>query len=369
MVNMIKFFDIYNQDKKIHKQIFKDLKLLFKKTDFILGSHVEKFEKSFAKYSNTKYAVGCANGTDAIYLALRSLNLKKNSEVIMPAMTYCSTVFSIIRSGLKPVLVDIDKNKPIISINEIKKKINKRTKAIMLVHLYGESCDFYKLKKILNKKKIFVIEDASQAHGGYDYSSGKRGKKVGNQGDIACFSLYPGKNLGAYGDAGVITTNNKKIYKFLKKMRNLGSEKKYHHDIVGVNSRLDTMQALILSKKLRNLDFYNSKRIQIAKIYNSEINNNKLTKLVYSKGCVFHQYVIIADNIKKFLKHLSKNKIPFGRHYPFPIHKLKAVKNLFLKDKFPNSELLAKKGISLPIDPLLKLKDIKKICNILNKFN
>ena len=125
---MIKFFDIYNQDKKIHKQIFKDLKLLFKKTDFILGSHVEKFEKSFAKYSNTKYAVGCANGTDAIYLALRSLNLKKNSEVIMPAMTYCSTVFSIIRSGLKPVLVDIDKNKPIISINEIKKKLTREQK-------------------------------------------------------------------------------------------------------------------------------------------------------------------------------------------------------------------------------------------------
>ena len=152
-------------------------------------------------------------------------------------------------------------------------------------------------------------------------------------------------------------------------MRNLGSEKKYYHDIVGVNSRLDTIQALILSKKLKNLDFYNSKRKQIAKIYNSEINNNKLTKLIYSKGCVFHQYVIIADNIKKFSKHLSKNKIPFGRHYPFPIHKLKAVKNLFLKEKFPNSELLAKKGISLPIDPLLKLRDIKKICNVLNKFN
>jgi dTDP-4-amino-4,6-dideoxygalactose transaminase len=364
----MKFFDIHNQDKKLHKQIFKDLKLLFKKTDFILGSGVEKFEENFARYSKTKFAVGCANGTDAIYLALKALNLKKNSEVIMPAMTYCSTVFSIIRSGLKPVLVDIDKNKPIISIDEIKKKINKRTKAIMLVHLYGESCEFYKLKKILKKKKIFIIEDASQAHGGYDYSSGKRGKKVGAQGDIACFSLYPGKNLGAYGDAGVITTSNKKIYKFLKKMRNLGSEKKYYHDIIGVNSRLDTMQALILSKKLKNLDFYNSKRKQIAKIYNSEINNNKLTKLIYSKGCVFHQYVIIADNIKKISNHLNKNKIPFGRHYPFPIHKLKAVKNFFLKDKFPNSELLAKKGISLPIDPLLSKKEIKRACKIINDY-
>ena len=369
MVNMIKFFDIHNQDKKIHKAIFKDLKLLFKKTDFILGSNVERFEKKFALYSNTKYAVGCANGTDAIYLALKALNLKKNSEVIMPAMTYCSTIFSIIRAGLKPVLVDIEQNKSIISIDKIKEKINKKTKVIMLVHLYGESCEFFKLKKILQRKKIFIIEDASQAHGGYDYSSGKRGKKVGSQGDIACFSLYPGKNLGAYGDAGIITTSNNKIYKYLKKLRNLGSEKKYYHDIIGVNSRLDTIQALILLKKLKNLDSYNFKRKLIAKIYSSKINNHKLKKLNYSRGCVYHQYVVITDNIKKFTKYLTTNNIPYGRHYPFPIHKLKAVKNLFSKEKFPNSELLAKKGVSLPIDPLLSKKAILKTCKIINDYN
>lgn len=364
----MKFFDIHNQDKKIHNEIFKDLKLLFRRTDFILGSDVEKFEKKFAQYSNTKYAIGCANGTDSIYLALKALNLKKNSEVIMPAMTYCSTIFSIIRAGLKPVLVDIDYNKPTISIEKIKKKINQKTKVIMLVHLYGESCEFFKLKKILQKKKIYVIEDASQAHGAYDYSSGKKGKKVGSQGNIACFSLYPGKNLGAYGDAGIITTNDKKIDNYLRKMRNLGSEKKYYHDIIGVNSRLDTIQAIILSKKIKNLDLYNSKRAKIAKIYNSNIYNNKLSKLIYSKGCVFHQYVIIADNFNNFSNYLLKKKIPFGRHYPFPIHKLKAVKNLFLNEKFPNSERLASKGVSLPIDPLTKKGDILKICKIINDY-
>jgi dTDP-4-amino-4,6-dideoxygalactose transaminase len=218
----MKFFDIYKQDKKIHQQILNDLKFLFKKTDFILGSPVEKFEKEFAAYCNTKYAIGCANGTDAIYLALKSLNLKKNSEVIMPAMTYCSTVFSVIRAGLKPVLVDIEKNSSVASNKEIIKKITNKTKVVLFVHLYGESCRYHDLKKTLKRKKIFILEDASQAHGAFDYSSGIRGKKAGSQGELGCFSLYPGKNLGAYGDAGIITTNSKKKYEYLKKIRNQG---------------------------------------------------------------------------------------------------------------------------------------------------
>lgn len=364
----MKFFDIYNQDKKLHKKILIDLKLLFRKTDFILGASVEKFEKEFASYCNTKYAIGCANGTDAIYLALKSLNLKKNSEVIMPAMTYCSTIFSIIRAGLKPVLVDIEKNSPVISNEKIKQKINSKTKVILLVHLYGESCRYHKLKKILKEKKIFILEDASQAHGAFDFSSGKKGKKVGSQGELACFSLYPGKNLGAYGDAGIITTNNKKKYEYLKKIRNLGSEKKYYHDIIGVNSRLDTIQALILSQKLKNLDKYNANRKKISNIYKKKINNDKIKKIQYSEGSVFHQYVLIANNLKKFSEYLTRQKIPFGRHYPFPIHKLKAVKNLFLKQKFPNSENLAKNGISIPIDPLMKKSDILEVCKKINNF-
>ena len=364
----MKFFDIYNQDKKLHQEILNNLKLLFKKTDFILGSSVEKFEKKFANYCNTKYAIGCANGTDAIYLALKSLNLKKNSEVIMPAMTYCSTIFSIIRAGLKPVLVDIEKNSPVISNEKIIKKITNKTKVVLLVHLYGESCRYYKLKKMLERKKIVILEDASQAHGAFDYSSGKKGKKVGSQGELGCFSLYPGKNLGAYGDAGIITTNNKKKYEYLKKIRNLGSKKKYYHDIIGVNSRLDTIQALILSKKLNNLDKYNLNRKKIADIYNKNINNYKIQKLKYSKGCVFHQYVLVVSDIKKFTEYLTSQKIPFSRHYPFPIHKLKAVKKLFLKQKFPNSENLAKNGISIPIDPLMKKRDVLEVCKKINNF-
>jgi len=365
----MKFFDIYNQDKKLHPRILGNIKRLFKKPEFILGSYVSIFEKKFAQYCNTKYAIGCGNGTDAIYLAIKSLNLKKNSEVLLPAMTYCSTVFSVIRAGLKPVLVDIDKNNPNISINNLKKKISKKTKLILLVHLYGESCKFHLLKKLIKNKKLFVIEDASQAHGAFDYSSGKRGLKAGSQGDLACFSFYPGKNLGAYGDAGIITTNDKKKYEYIKKLRNLGSEKKSEHEIIGVNSRLDALQALILSEKIKNLDFLNSRRRKIAKTYEKKITNKRIEKLKYSQGCVYHQYVIRTKNIAKLIKHLNKNNIPFGRHYPYPLHKLKALKNIFKNKKFPNSEYLASNGLSIPIDPLLKSNDIKKICSVINKFN
>ena len=368
MVNMIKFFDIHNQDKNIHSKILKDLKKLFKKTDFILGNASEVFEGKFANYCNTKFAIGCANGTDALYLALKSLKLPKNAEVILPAMTYCSTAFSVIRAGLKPILVDIEESSPNMSIEKIKSKISSRTKVILIVHLYGESFKYSLLKKIIKNKKIFIVEDASQAHGAYDYSSGKKGEKVGAQGDIACFSLYPGKNLGAYGDAGIITTNNKKLNDYIKTFRNLGSNKKFHHDIIGVNSRLDTIQSLILIHKLKNLDKYNKKRTIIAKRYKSLIKNKLIKKLNYSEGCVYHQYVITTKNINRLLKYLKKNKIPYGRHYPYPIHKLKALKNFFKNQKFPNSEYLARNSVSLPIDPLLKKKDLIYIINKLNLF-
>ncbi len=364
----MKFLDIYNQDKTVLKQITKDINRIIKKSDFILGNKVNEFESKFAKFCNTKYAVSCANGTDALYLAINSLNLPKNSEVILPAMTYCSTLFSVIRCGLKPILVDIEKKSSIISIEEIKKKITKKTKLIILVHLYGDMPNLSKISKILNSKKIHIIEDASQAHGAIDYST-KKPIKAGSYGILNCFSLYPGKNLGAYGDAGIITTNNKSKANYIKKFRNIGSDKKFFHDFVGVNSRLDTIQAAILIRKLNELNKHNTSRKKIAKIYSNNINNKNFEKLEYSKGCVFHQYVIKTKKIKKFLIYLQKKNIPYGRHYPFPLHKLNAVKTLFKSKKFKNSEELAKYGVSLPINPLLKNREIKNICNIINKFN
>ena len=361
---MIKFLDIYQQDKKLHISILNNFKKIFKKGDFILGNDVITFEKNFSKFCNSKFSIGCANGTDALTLALKSLNLKKNSEVIIPAMTYCSTAFSIINANLKPVLVDTEFMKSTISISDLKNKISNKTKVIMPVHLYGSVVNINEIKKLIRGKNIYIIDDCAQAHGAKD----DNGNQVGSLTDISTFSLYPGKNLGAYGDAGVITTNNKKFYIIIKKLRNLGSGVKFKHDLVGMNSRLDTLQAIILNHKLKQLSKLNSKRRKIALEYDNKINNKKIKKLKYSKFSIYHQYVLIVKRRNEFIKYLKKSKIQYGFHYPFAIHQLDALKKYFKGEKFPNSEILAKYGISIPIDPNLSKKDVNYIISRLNSF-
>lgn len=360
---MIKFLDLYKQDKKIINLISSDIKSIIKKNNFILGSEVAEFEKNFAKFCGTKYAVGCGNGTDAIVIALKSLNLPKNSEIIMPAMTYCSTAFAILNAGFKPILVDIEKDSPLINIDEISKKISKKTRVIMPVHLYGSVVDIKKIYSIIKNKNIYIIDDCAQAHG-----AKLRNKRVGSLSDISCFSLYPGKNLGAYGDAGIITTSNKKLYEKIKNYRNLGSTKKFIHTQIGINSRLDTIQAAILKRKLFLLDENNFKRSQIAKFYDENIINNKIIKLNYSKKSVYHQYVICVKERSKFAKYLESNEIQYGYHYPKSINQIDVLKKKFKNKKFTNAEFLAKNGISLPIDPNLTRKNIVKIAKILNTF-
>ncbi len=364
---MIKFFDLYKQDKALHKSILKKIESLFIKGDFILGKEVEVFEKNFSRFCGAKYSISCANGTDALTLALKSLNLPYNSEVIIPAMTYCSTAFSIIEANLKPILVDTEKLTSTISIGDLQKKITKRTKVILPVHLYGSTANLKAIKKIIKNKNIYLIDDCAQAHGAYDDSDNKK-KKIGSASDISCFSLYPGKNLGAYGDAGIITTNNLNFYNKLKKLRNLGSEKKFIHDEVGLNSRLDTIQAIILNEKLKNLTSYNKKRQKIAKFYNQNINNKKISKLKYSKSSVYHQYVVLVDNRNSLIKLLKKNKIQYGFHYPYAIHQLNVFKKRFKNKRYKNAEILAKNSISLPIDPNLSKKELNFIVKTLNEF-
>ena len=364
---MIKFLDIKRQDQKKINEIIKNLKKNFIKTDFILGKNVFIFEKKFSTLCNSKYAISCANGTDALTIALKSLNLKKNSEVILPAMTYCSTLIAVINANLKPVLVDISKNSSEIDLNEIKKKISKKTKVIIPVHLYGSPVNLYLLKKIIKNKKIFIIDDCAQSHGGFDYSSGKR-RNIGSITDISCFSFYPGKNLGAYGDGGMITTNNKNLHDKISAIRNLGSVVKYRHKYLGFNSRLDTIQATILLSKIKDLNRNNNLRKKIANIYNNNIINPKVVKIKYSKGSVYHQYIIMTNLRKKLIKLFNNNKVQYGFHYPYPLHKLEFAKKYFKNQSFPNSEKLANNGISLPIDPFLNNKELNKICNIINSL-
>ena len=364
---MIKFLDIFKQDQKLHNSIIKDIKKLFKSGDFILGKEVLKFEKNFKNFTQSKYAISCGNGTDALTIALKSLNLPNNSEVIIPAMTYCSTAFAVFNAGLKPVLVDTEFLKSTIDLFDLKKKINKKTKVILPVHLYGSVANLTGIKRMIKKKNIFLIDDCAQAHGSLDDSMNtNKKKKIGSTTDISCFSLYPGKNLGAYGDAGIITTNSKIFYDRIRKIRNLGSDKKFLHDYIGLNSRLDTIQALIFYKKIKNLAKLNKKRQKIAKFYNKNILNKNIVKLNYSKSCVYHQYVILVKNKKELIKKFNLKGIGFGFHYPFAIHQLKVFKKVFKHKKFINAERLASEGISIPIDPNLKPIEIKIIVNTLN---
>ena len=366
---MIKFFDIYRADYSLFKKNLSDVKKIFKKTNFINGAEVTNFENNFSKYCNVRYSIGCNSGTDAIFLALKSLNLKKNSEVIIPAQTYASTLFSVLRANLKPVLVDIQESNPTICPISLKKKVTNKTAVIILVHLYGECCNIKEIKKVIKNKKIILIEDAAQAHGAYDYSYGSKKKtRAGSIGDLGCFSFYPGKNLGAYGDGGMITTNSKKLKDTLLKLRNLGGVKKYEHKIIGFNSRLDTIQAAILDNKLKKLDQNNSKRFNNANFYYKNINNKNVKLLNLSNGCVYHQFVILTKKINKLMKELKKENIQFGRYYPTPIHKLVAVRKIFKNEKYKNAEYFSKYGIGLPIDPNLKKNEIQKICKIVNKI-
>ncbi len=364
MGKQIKFFDIYNQDKKIHLSFIKILKNHFKKSDFILGKSVSLFENNFSKFTKSKYSIGCANGTDALYLALKTLNLPKNSEVIVPAMTWISTVLSILNNNLKPVLVDVNKNDALISLKEVKKKINKNTKVILPVNLYGGIVNIQKIKKIIGKKKIFIIEDSAQAHGGKDNNA----NNIGKFSDLACYSFYPGKNLGCYGDGGMITTNNKKFYEKLIRLRNLGSKFKHKHEMIGVNSRLDTIQASLLNLKLKSLSKNNLKRSKIANFYKKTIKNKKIDVLQYSKHAVYHQYVILVKNRNRLIKILDKNNIQYGIHYPISINKLDCFKNIFKSKNFVNAEFIANHCLSLPIDPYLSISDQKKICYVLNSY-
>ena len=362
---MIKFLNLNKQDKNIQRNIFKDFKNIINRSNFINGNEVRIFEDKFAKYIGSKYAISVANGTDALIVALKALNLKKNDEVILPAMTWKSTLLSVTNLNLKPILVDINTRNSNINLIELKKKITKRTKAIIAVHLYGNPCKLKKIKKIIKNKKICLIEDAAQAHGAYDHDLKK---KAGSIGTFGCFSFYPGKNMGAYGDAGCITTNSEYLANRVRRIKNIGSLNKFDCEIEGINSRLDTLQAVVLKNKIINLDKYNKKRKLIADFYAKNIKHEKIIKLDYEKGCVYHQYVILSKIKNKIINSFIKNKIQFGEHYPISINNLKFIKKNFVKQRFKNAEFLARHCISLPIDPTLKMKELEKICKLLNNL-
>ena len=362
----MKFTDVNPFNKRVQKIINKSILNTVKKKDFILGKNVKKFEEKFSKMSNTNYAVGCATGTDALLLALKALNLKKNHEVIIPGMSYISTGLSVALNNNKIKFADIDNYTGLISLESIKKNLSKNTKVIIPVNLYGQKVNLKELRKVVGNK-VSIIEDSAQSHFAFNENSNKITSN--NYADTSCYSFYPAKNLGAFGDGGLITTNNKALYSKLMALRNLGAVKKNNHLLKGINSRLDTIQSVVLNQKLKSILSLNKKRRKIANYYDKNLHTIKQIKLTKTnKGSSRHLYVIRTKKRDKLIKYLAQKKIFCQMHYPYSLNKLSPIKKMIKKTKLENSERWAKECISLPIHPKLTISQTNRIVNELKLF-
>lgn len=333
---------------------------------YVLGKELELFEQEFAEYLGIKYCVGVASGLDALKIAVHLLGIGDDDEIIVQGNTYIASVMGITENGAVPVFVEPDEYYN-VDIDKIEEKITEKTKAIMVVHLYGQAADMTAIMKLAEKYHLKVIEDCAQAHGAMHC-----GKKVGTFGDIGCFSFYPTKNLGAFGDGGALVTSQESICKAAKIYRNYGSEKKYYNQIVGLNSRLDEMQAGLLRVKLKYLDQLNEEREQIAKKYLSHLKNNDICmpKLRRDSTSVWHQFVIRTENRKKLIEYLNEKGIHTMIHYPIPPHLSEAYKELNVsKGTLPITEQYADEVLSLPMYNGMSEKEIDEVIRGVNAFN
>lgn len=359
---------LMNDFKKEYTYFKKPVDLAIKKCLesgwYILGKEVKNFEKEFAKYIGTKYCIGVGNGLEALQISLMALGIGHGDEVITVSNSAVATTLAITNIGAKPVFVDVDEFYH-MDTDKIEEKITPKTKAIIPVHLFGQLCDIEKIKKIAKKHNLHVIEDACQAHG-----SSLKNKKAGSFGTFGCFSFYPTKNLGTYGDGGAIATNSLALYKKCLSIRNYGQTNRYEHDIIGLNSRLDEIQAAILNVKLKKLDILIKKRNLIAKIYLnnlsgiSQITLPKIRKNVWHS---FHLFVIQAEKRDELLEFLHSRGIQTIIHYPIPINKQKCYKQLN-SVSLKHTEYLASKIISLPINPFLKKSEVIRVCILIKQF-
>ena len=362
----LKFLDLKHQNKKIEKKIFTSIKNNIENSSFIGGKDLSEFQKEFANFLKIKFCLGVANGTDALEIAIKALNLKKNSEIIVPANTWISTAEAVLNNNLKVRFVDVDETHN-ICVEDLKKKINKKTSAIIVVHLYGNPANLDEIIKLKKKYRLKVIEDCAQAHGA-EY----KGKKISTFGDIGTFSFFPSKNLGCYGDGGCIVTNQKKLIINMKKIANHGGLKKNKHEIVGRNSRLDNIQAGILREKLKKLNQWIDIRNKQANLYFkylSDLKKISLIKILEKTKSSFHLMVIKTYKRNELKKFLDNNGISTSIHYPLSLPETP----IFKKDHYKNCKKMksikfSKQILSLPIGEHLSLKDIKYICNKIKSF-
>ncbi len=374
--------DLQSQYKNIKSEIDNAVTDVIESGQYINGPVVQEFSLNLAKYMSVKHVIPCANGTDALQVALMALDLNPGDEVITTDFTFAATVEVIALLNLKPILIDVDLETFNIDCNKLKKAIGPKTKAIVPVHLFGQPADMEKIMQISKEHNLYVIEDNAQAIGSkYQFKSGIK-KKVGTIGDIGTTSFFPSKNLGCFGDGGALFTNNDELAIKIKGIVNHGMYKRYHHDVVGVNSRLDSVQAAILNAKLPYLNSYNKSRQDSARKYSEALKNcNQIITPILSNGCaeicgscdchVFHQYTIriLSKNRDELADYLLTQEIPFGIYYPIPLHKQNAYKSESFKDEdFVNTNTLSHQVISLPMHSELTDDQIDFITGKIIKF-
>lgn len=358
----IAFVDLKAQYRAIAKEIDAAIARVVQRTDFILGEDVRSFEEEFARFSTVKHCVSCASGTDALQLALLASGVGAGDEVITCTHTFIATPLAIVDAGAKPVLVDCEEKYYTIDVSKIEAAITPRTKAIIPVHLYGQPADMDPILEIARRHKLLVIEDACQAHGA-EY----KGRRCGALGDLAAFSFYPGKNLGAYGDGGAVVTNREDFAERVRLLRNYGQKVKYQHTCKGFNSRLDTMQAAVLRAKLPHLEKWNESRRRAAAQYTKALESTSLglpAVADYAKH-VFHLYVVRTPKRKELQAAMDAQGISTGIHYPIPVHLQPAFADLGCKrGSFPIAEAITPQILSLPMFPEISEKEIERVVNV-----
>lgn len=365
---MIPFLDLKGLNAQYRAELIEACTRVIDSGWYIQGNECKEFDKEFASYCGTKYAIGVANGLDALILILRAYKelgfMTDGDEVIVPSNTYIASILAISQNNLVPVLVEPDINTYLLDPNKIEEKITHKTKAILPVHLYGQTCEMDRINEIAKKYNLKVIEDSAQSHGAYFND-----KRSGNLGDASGFSFYPGKNLGALGDGGAVTTNYEELANTIKALANYGSHKKYENLYKGVNSRLDEIQAAMLRVKLKYLDNEVEKRREIANYYLENIKNENivLPTLRSEDNHVWHIFVVRTKNRDELQKHLLENSIQTLIHYPIPPHKQIAYKE-WENESYPISEQIHSEILSLPISGVQSMEDTKKIVEILNRW-
>ena len=355
----IPLLNLFEQYESIKSEVDAAISGVIKSSSFVGGDQIRFFEDEFARYCDARACVGVANGTDALYLTLRAMGIGSGDEVITVSHTFIATAEAISLTGAKPVFIDIKEDTMLMDPALIETAVTKKTKAIIPVHLYGQTCDMDAILHIARRHNLKVIEDSAQAHGAY-----WKDKRAGSMGDAGCFSFYPGKNLGAFGDAGGIVSQDAELIESIRTLANHGSFEKYTHLMEGVNSRLDNLQAAVLRVKLKRLDAWNERRRSHAQFYMERLTNSGLELQTVASGAVpvWHQFVVRVDDPNRLRHQLEQQKVGTGIHYPIPLHEQPAYKHLGITaGSLPVTERVARRVLSLPVYPELEVSDLERV--------